>query len=236
MVILVDLLRSYPIRSPLALCAAAARGNGGSGSDSSCCCAASRGNDDDGVGANAAGDAVIASATASADFPTDTVADGVEGDEEGEEDVDEDVVAEALRVRDGGADGDAIRLVNLRKVYGCSIFDSCGSGSSRTSPPCSRCCCRSKGRLQSCMSRRCWSCCYTRLWRLLQGRGRKVAVRDLSFGVPKGQVFGFLGINGAGKTTTLTILTGGMRATSGDGYLNGQSVMSQLQATRAQLG
>lgn len=34
-------------------------------------------------------------------------------------------------------------------------------------------------------------------------RGGKVAVRDISFGVPVGEVFGFLGINGAGKTSTL---------------------------------
>eukprot|EP01138_Halocafeteria_seosinensis_P013541 gb/GECG01013830.1/.p1 GENE.gb/GECG01013830.1/~~gb/GECG01013830.1/.p1 ORF type:complete len:1624 (+),score=205.04 gb/GECG01013830.1/:1-4872(+) len=33
--------------------------------------------------------------------------------------------------------------------------------------------------------------------------GGKVAVRDISFGVPAGEVFGFLGINGAGKTSTL---------------------------------
>lgn len=33
--------------------------------------------------------------------------------------------------------------------------------------------------------------------------GGKLAVRDISFGVPAGEVFGFLGINGAGKTSTL---------------------------------
>ena len=33
--------------------------------------------------------------------------------------------------------------------------------------------------------------------------GSKVAVKNMSFGIPRGQVFGFLGINGAGKTTTL---------------------------------
>jgi ATP-binding cassette subfamily A (ABC1) protein 1 len=38
--------------------------------------------------------------------------------------------------------------------------------------------------------------------------GVKVAVQSLSFGIPKGECFGFLGINGAGKSTTLSILSG----------------------------
>jgi hypothetical protein len=38
-------------------------------------------------------------------------------------------------------------------------------------------------------------------------RGGKIAVRNLSFGIPAGECFGFLGINGAGKSTTLSMLT-----------------------------
>eukprot|EP00456_Euglypha_rotunda_P079041 TRINITY_DN7582_c0_g1_i4.p1 TRINITY_DN7582_c0_g1~~TRINITY_DN7582_c0_g1_i4.p1 ORF type:complete len:141 (+),score=28.34 TRINITY_DN7582_c0_g1_i4:78-500(+) len=37
---------------------------------------------------------------------------------------------------------------------------------------------------------------------------RKVAARDVWFGIPSGQCFGFLGVNGAGKTTVLRVLTG----------------------------
>ena len=39
--------------------------------------------------------------------------------------------------------------------------------------------------------------------------GRKVeAVKDISFEVYEGEIFGFLGPNGAGKTTTIKMLTG----------------------------
>ncbi len=38
--------------------------------------------------------------------------------------------------------------------------------------------------------------------------GSFLAVRDVSFEVPKGQVVAFLGPNGAGKTTTMRLLTG----------------------------
>ena len=38
--------------------------------------------------------------------------------------------------------------------------------------------------------------------------GKKWAVRNLNLAVPKGSVFGFLGLNGAGKSTTIRMLTG----------------------------
>ena len=45
--------------------------------------------------------------------------------------------------------------------------------------------------------------------------GSVVALDGLSFDVPRGQVFGFLGANGAGKTTTMRILLGVLRADAG---------------------
>jgi ABC-2 type transport system ATP-binding protein len=51
--------------------------------------------------------------------------------------------------------------------------------------------------------------------------GAKVAVRDLSLAVPRGEVFGFLGPNGAGKTTSMKMLLGLVRPTSGHGQLLG---------------
>ncbi len=38
--------------------------------------------------------------------------------------------------------------------------------------------------------------------------GPFVAIKDISFAIPKGQIVAFLGPNGAGKTTTMKILTG----------------------------
>lgn len=50
------------------------------------------------------------------------------------------------------------------------------------------------------------------------------ALQALSFDLPRGEVFGFLGPNGAGKSTTIKILTGQVRATSGEAELLGHPV------------
>ncbi len=47
------------------------------------------------------------------------------------------------------------------------------------------------------------------------------AVRDVTFSVPWGEIFGFLGANGAGKTTTIRVLCGLLPATSGHVVING---------------
>jgi ABC-type multidrug transport system ATPase subunit len=54
-------------------------------------------------------------------------------------------------------------------------------------------------------------------------------VDRLNLGVPPGECFGLLGINGAGKTTTFKMLTGDITVTSGDAYVNGYSVTSQIK-------
>jgi ABC-2 type transport system ATP-binding protein len=52
--------------------------------------------------------------------------------------------------------------------------------------------------------------------------GDKVAVRNLSLNVERGEVFGFLGPNGAGKTTSVKMLLHLVAPTAGAGYLFGQ--------------
>ena len=66
--------------------------------------------------------------------------------------------------------------------------------------------------------------------------GEKTAVRGLYFGIPSGEVFGFLGINGAGKTTTLKILSGEEIPTSGTARLDGLDILTQQIKVRRLLG
>jgi ATP-binding cassette subfamily A (ABC1) protein 1 len=64
-------------------------------------------------------------------------------------------------------------------------------------------------------------------------RGGKQAVRALSFGLPAGEVFGFLGINGAGKTSALKMLSGDIMPSSGAAQLAGLDIITQqLQVWR----
>ena len=66
--------------------------------------------------------------------------------------------------------------------------------------------------------------------------GAKVAVRNLSFGLSKGQCFGFLGINGAGKTSTLNMLTGAVLPSSGDAWLAGKHILTEQKEVRRLIG
>src|SRR5438552_1645281 len=50
---------------------------------------------------------------------------------------------------------------------------------------------------------------------LVKTFGAKVAVADLTLGVPRGEVFGFLGPNGAGKSTAVKMLLGLVRPDGG---------------------
>src|SRR6516165_751373 len=52
----------------------------------------------------------------------------------------------------------------------------------------------------------------------------KVAVRNLTLDVPRGEVFGFLGPNGAGKSTSVKMLLGLVFPTSGDAEILGSRV------------
>lgn len=62
------------------------------------------------------------------------------------------------------------------------------------------------------------------------------AVKDISFDVQKGEVFGFLGPNGAGKTTTINMLTGLAKPTSGNIKISGQDGIRQIKKVQRIIG
>jgi ABC-2 type transport system ATP-binding protein len=62
------------------------------------------------------------------------------------------------------------------------------------------------------------------------------AVNDISFEIPKGEIFAFLGPNGAGKTTTIKMLTTLLPPTSGSLELNGLDPARQQNEVRQQFG
>jgi ABC-2 type transport system ATP-binding protein len=63
-----------------------------------------------------------------------------------------------------------------------------------------------------------------------------VAVDDLSFEVPAGQILGFLGPNGAGKSTTLKMLTGMLQPTSGSATVCGLDLQRDTLEVKRRVG
>ncbi len=66
--------------------------------------------------------------------------------------------------------------------------------------------------------------------------GPFVAIKDISFSIPVGQIVAFLGPNGAGKSTTIKILTGYMGPSAGRASIAGCDVRSQRLAACSHLG
>jgi ABC-2 type transport system ATP-binding protein len=67
--------------------------------------------------------------------------------------------------------------------------------------------------------------------------GAFVAANDVSFDLPRGKVFGFLGPNGSGKTTTIRMLAGLLAPTSGSitGF-DGLDVVRDTEKWKSRLG
>lgn len=71
---------------------------------------------------------------------------------------------------------------------------------------------------------------------LVKKYGDLEAVKGISFGVERGEIFGFLGPNGAGKTTTINILCTLLRPTSGNAVLDGLDVAKDRDRVRESIG
>lgn len=66
--------------------------------------------------------------------------------------------------------------------------------------------------------------------------GEFVAVESLNLKIGAGEMFGFIGPNGAGKSTTIRFLATLLRATHGEGYVNGCSVNDDPIGVRRSVG
>lgn len=66
--------------------------------------------------------------------------------------------------------------------------------------------------------------------------GEFTAVKELNLRIEKGELFGFIGPNGAGKSTTIRFLATLLRASRGDGSVNGYSVNQSPMDVRRSIG
>ncbi|MFZ9661232.1 MAG: ABC transporter ATP-binding protein [Chitinophagaceae bacterium] len=66
--------------------------------------------------------------------------------------------------------------------------------------------------------------------------GNIQAVKDLSFEVPQGSIYGFLGQNGSGKSTTIRMLLSLIHPTSGNIHLFGKNLRDHRQSVISKIG
>jgi ABC-2 type transport system ATP-binding protein len=66
--------------------------------------------------------------------------------------------------------------------------------------------------------------------------GGKLALKDISFNVPAGQICGLLGPNGAGKTTLFRLLMGILKATEGTLTVGGLDAFEERVAVKRLIG
>lgn len=66
--------------------------------------------------------------------------------------------------------------------------------------------------------------------------GSFTAVRDVSFEVGRGELFGFLGPNGSGKTTIIKALCGLLRPSEGTGRILGMDIRTEAAEIRRHVG
>jgi len=62
--------------------------------------------------------------------------------------------------------------------------------------------------------------------------GDFTAVNQVSFEIPRGEIFGLLGPNGAGKTTTIRMLCGILEPTAGEARVMGYDVAKHAEEVK----
>ncbi|HEY5374561.1 MAG TPA: ATP-binding cassette domain-containing protein, partial [Polyangiaceae bacterium] len=66
--------------------------------------------------------------------------------------------------------------------------------------------------------------------------GHLVAVRDVSFEVRRGEIFGILGPNGAGKSTLIRMLCGILDPSGGQGTVVGYDLVREAERIKQRIG
>ena len=72
--------------------------------------------------------------------------------------------------------------------------------------------------------------------RLTRRFGDFVAVREVSFQVPRAAIYGFLGPNGSGKSTIIRMLCGVLRPSDGRGRVLGYDVEREAESVKRRIG
>src|SRR5437762_1670237 len=72
--------------------------------------------------------------------------------------------------------------------------------------------------------------------RIVKKFGDFVAVKELSFAVEEGEIFGLLGPNGAGKSTLIRMMTTLLPPTTGTALVNGFDIVRESDRVRRSIG
>ncbi len=72
--------------------------------------------------------------------------------------------------------------------------------------------------------------------KLSKSYGTVQAVKSLSFEINDGEIVGFLGANGAGKSTTLKVMTGFLRPTSGNVFVDDMNILEHEREIQKRIG
>ena len=71
---------------------------------------------------------------------------------------------------------------------------------------------------------------------LIKKYGSNTALKDISFQIEEGKVYGFLGPNGAGKSTTMNIITGCLAASQGQVSVDGFDNFDEAKKAKGLIG
>lgn len=71
---------------------------------------------------------------------------------------------------------------------------------------------------------------------LVKKFGKFHALDGLNLEISKGEIFGFVGPNGAGKTTTMKIISGLLKADSGEVYVDGVDALKNYKDLKSKIG